>query len=83
LSSEFVAAPDDCGLTHRLMAEVRDECVIETILTHGFIQTSTLTADGENTGTAGFRPLPINCSSMMPANSGLRSSSGTGTRVGR
>jgi pimeloyl-ACP methyl ester carboxylesterase len=29
-----------------LMAEVRDECVIETILTHGFIQTSTLTADG-------------------------------------
>lgn len=29
-----------------LMAEVREECVIETILTHGFIRTSTLTHDG-------------------------------------
>ncbi|MFM6848998.1 MAG: lipase family protein [Terrabacter sp.] len=29
-----------------LMAAVRNECVIETVLTHGFIQTSTLTVDG-------------------------------------
>lgn len=29
-----------------LMAAVRGECVIETILKHGFTQTSTLTADG-------------------------------------
>ncbi|WP_257956757.1 lipase family protein [Nocardioides sp. B-3] len=34
-----------------MIAELKEECVIETVLTHGFIQSSTLTLDGRSVPT--------------------------------